>query len=49
MAGVAAAIAALLLVVPSPEAQVDKQQSAQNSVTKTNLPQTNKPHSVLAN
>jgi uncharacterized protein len=43
MAGAAAAIAALLLVTPSSEAQVNKQQSAQatklNAVTKTNLPQ----------
>jgi uncharacterized protein len=43
MAGAAAAIAALLLVTPSSEAQVNKKQSAQatklNDVTKTNLPQ----------
>ena len=43
MAGAAAAIAALLLVAPSSEAQVNKKQSAQatklNAVTKTNLPQ----------
>jgi uncharacterized protein len=43
MAGAAAAIAALLLVTPSSEAQVNKKQSAQatklNAVTKTNLPQ----------
>ena len=43
MAGAAAAIAALLLVTPSSEAQVTKKQSAQatklNAVTKTNLPQ----------
>jgi uncharacterized protein len=43
MVGAAAAIAALLLVTPSPEAQVNKKQSAQatklNAVTKTNLPQ----------
>ena len=47
-AGVAAAIAALLLVVPSSEAQVQKKQSAQDAVTKTNLPQdTNKPHRLI--
>jgi uncharacterized protein len=43
MAGAAAAIAALLFVTPSSEAQVNKKQSAQatklNAVTKTNLPQ----------
>ena len=43
MVGAAAAIAALLLVTPSSEAQVNKKQSAQatklNAVTKTNLPQ----------
>ena len=43
MAGAATAIAALLLVTPSSEAQVNKKQSAQatklNAVTKTNLPQ----------
>ena len=52
MAGVAAAIAALLLVAPSSEAQVNKKQSAQatklNAVTKTNLPQaTKKPHRLI--
>jgi intracellular sulfur oxidation DsrE/DsrF family protein len=48
MAGAAAAIAALLLVVPSSEAQVNKQQSAQSAVTKTNLPQdTNKQHRLI--
>jgi hypothetical protein len=49
MAGAAAAIAALLLVTPSSEAQVNKKQSGQatklNAVTKTNLPQAiKKPH-----
>jgi uncharacterized protein len=43
MAGAAAAIAALLFVTPSSEAQVNKKQSAQatklNAVTKTNHPQ----------
>jgi intracellular sulfur oxidation DsrE/DsrF family protein len=52
MAGAAAAIAALLLVAPSSEAQVNQKQSAQatkpNAVTKTNLPQdTNKPHRLI--
>ena len=52
MAGAAAAIAALLLVAPSSEAQVNKKQSGQatklNAVTKTNLPQdTNKPHRLI--
>jgi hypothetical protein len=52
MAGAAAAIATLLLVAPSSEAQVSKQQSAQatklNVVTKTNLPQPAKqPHRLI--
>ena len=48
MAGAAAAIAALLLVAPSSEAQVSKKQSAQDAVTKTNLPQnTNKQHRLI--
>ena len=52
MAGAAAAIAGLLLVAPSSEAQVNQKQSAQatkpNAVTKTNLPQdTNKPHRLI--
>ena len=52
MAGAAAATATLLLVAPSSEAQVSKQQSAQatkpNVVTKTNLPQTAKqPHRLI--
>ena len=47
-----AAIAALLLIAPSSEAQVNKKQSAQatklNAVTKTNLPQaTKKPHRLI--
>ena len=51
-AGAAAAIATLLLVAPSSEAQVSKQQSAQatklNVVTKTNLPQPAKqPHRLI--
>jgi uncharacterized protein len=50
MAGAAAAIAALLLVAPSSEAQVDKKQSGQatklNAVTKTNLPEA-KPHRLI--
>jgi intracellular sulfur oxidation DsrE/DsrF family protein len=50
--GAAAVIAALLLVAPSSEAQVNKKQSAQatqpNAVTKTNLPQANKkPHRLV--
>ena len=52
MAGAAAAIAALLLVAPSSEAQVNKKQSGQatklNAVTKTNLPQAiKKPHRLI--
>jgi hypothetical protein len=52
MAGAAAAIAALLLVAPSSEAQVTKKQSAQatklNAVSKTNLPKvTKKPHRLI--
>ena len=52
MAGAATAIAALLFVAPSSEAQVSKQQSAQamkpNTVTKTNLPQaTKKQHRLI--
>ena len=51
MAGAAVAIAALILVAPSSEAQVSKQQSAQatkpNAVTKTNLPQAKKPHRLI--
>ena len=52
IAGAAAAIAALLLVAPSSEAQVNKKQIAQvttpNAVTKTNLPQaTKKPHRLI--
>ena len=50
MAGAAAAIAALLLVAPSSEAQVNKKQSAQRqlAVTKANLPQaTKKPHRLI--
>ncbi|XIA68071.1 hypothetical protein ACFIOY_13680 [Bradyrhizobium sp. TZ2] len=38
MAGAATAIAALLLVVPSSEAQVNKKQSAQDAVTKNEPP-----------
>jgi hypothetical protein len=48
MEGVAAAIAALLMVVPSWKRRWTSN-NQRNSVTKTNLPQTNKPHSVLAN
>jgi uncharacterized protein len=48
MAGSAAAIAALLLVAPSSEAQVSKKQSAQDAVTKTNLPEViKKPHRLI--
>jgi len=48
MEGAAAAIAALLLVVPSSEAQVQKKQSSQDAVTKTNLPQdSKKPHRLI--
>ena len=52
MAGAAAAIAALLLVAPSSEAQVSKKQSARatklNEATKTNLPQaTRKLHRLI--
>src|SRR5947207_875805 len=52
MAGAAAAIAALLLIAPSSEAQVNKKQSAKatklDAVTKTNLPQaTKKPHRLI--
>ena len=51
MAGAAAAIAALLLVAPSSEAQVNKKQTAQatkQAVTKSNLPQaTKKPHRLI--
>ena len=52
MAGVAAAIAALLLVAPSSEAQVNKKQSAQatklTAVAKTMAPQdTKKPHRLI--
>ena len=47
MAGAAATIAALLLVVPSSEARVDRK-TAQDAVTKTNLPQnTNKQHRLI--
>ena len=47
MAGAAAAIAALLLVVPSSEARVDKK-TVQDVVTKTNLPQPAKqPHRLI--
>ena len=51
-AGAAAAIAALLLVAPSSEAQVSMKQPAQatklNAVAKTLLPQaTNKPHRLI--
>ena len=52
MAGAAAAIAALLLVAPSSEAQVNKKQSAQatklTAVAKTMVPQdTKKPHRLI--
>ena len=48
MAGAAAAIAALLLAAPTSEAQVNKKQSAQDAVTKSNLPQaTKKPHRLI--
>ena len=52
MAGAAAAIAALLLVAPSSEAQVTKKQSAQatklTAVAKTMVPQdTKKPHRLI--
>ena len=52
MAGAAAAIATLLLVAPSSEAQVNKKQSGQttklNAVTKTKLPQAiKKPHRLI--
>jgi uncharacterized protein len=52
MAGAATAIAALLLIAPSSEAQVDKKRSAQatkpNAVTKTKLPQAiKKPHRLI--
>ena len=51
MAGAAAAIAALLLVAPSSEAQVNKkptQATKRNQATKTNLPQANKkPHRLV--
>jgi len=52
MAGAAAAIAALLLVAPSSEAQVTKKQSAQatklTAVAKTMAPQdTKKPHRLI--
>jgi intracellular sulfur oxidation DsrE/DsrF family protein len=51
MAGAVAAIAALLLVVPSSEAQVSKKQATAtkpNAVTKTNVPQaTKKPHRLI--
>ena len=47
MTGAAAAIAALLLVVPSSEARVEKK-TVQDAVTKTNLPQdTNKQHRLI--
>ena len=53
MAEAAAAIAALLLIAPSSEAQVSKQQSAQatqrHAVTKTNLPQATKKPQRHAN
>jgi intracellular sulfur oxidation DsrE/DsrF family protein len=52
MAGAAAALAALLLMTPSTEAQVNKKQSVKaaklEAVTKTNLPQaTRKPHRLI--
>ena len=52
MAGAAAAIAALLLVAPSSEAQVNKEQSGQatklKADTKTNLPEAiKKPHRLI--
>ena len=52
MAGAAAAIAALLLVAPSSEAQIDKKQSGQATkliaVAKTNLQQAiKKPHRLI--
>jgi uncharacterized protein len=52
MAGAAAAIAALLLVAPSSEAQVNKKQSGQatklKADTKTNLPEAiKKPHRLI--
>jgi intracellular sulfur oxidation DsrE/DsrF family protein len=51
VAGVAAAIAALLLVAPSSQAQVNKKQSAQatklTAVTKTMAPQATKPHRLI--
>ena len=47
MTGAAAAIAALLLVVPSSQARVDKK-TVQDAVTKTNLPQdNNKQHRLI--